>query len=163
MLRQSQCHVLVSMTSFGGLDYLAMLDAIAPGWESGPTAQLPDLRRVVLLDTLDTGGDRVPGRAGVLDVAGLAALGGQHPGATGAAEASAAVTPDSPGDILCTSGTTGLPKGVVVTHDAVLRTSYASALTRAYADGHRILFSLPCYQVVRQCAGLQAGGEGGRT
>jgi fatty-acyl-CoA synthase len=149
VLRQSRCHVLISMTSFGGLDYLAMLDAIAPGWPAGPTAQLPDLRRVVLLDA---GGGR--GRGGVPDVAGLAALGRQHPGAAGALLITGAVTPDSPGDILYTSGTTGLPKGVVVTHDAVLRTSYASALTRAYADGRRILFSLPCYHMFGYVEGL---------
>jgi fatty-acyl-CoA synthase len=156
VLRQSGCNALVTMTSFGGLDYLEMLDAIAPGWRDGATAELPDLRRVVLLDTAapgeearsgDTGG---PGRDGVLDVAGLAALGREHPGAADAT----AVTPGSPGDILYTSGTTGLPKGVVVSHDAVLRTSYASALTRAYQDGRRILFSLPCYHMFGYVEGL---------
>jgi len=146
VLRQSACNVLITMTSFSGLDYLAMLDAIAPAWEAGPTAELPDLRRVVLLDT--AAGDA--GRAGVLDVAGLGALGTRHPGAADAS----AVTPDSPGDILYTSGTTGLPKGVVVTHDAVLRTSYGSALTRAYEDGRRILFSLPCYHMFGYVEGL---------
>jgi len=144
VLGQSRCQVLVTMTSFAGLDYLAMLDAIAPGWEAGQTAQLPDLRHVVLLDT---GGQRT---AGVIDVAGLAALGREH---AGAADASG-VRPGDPGDILYTSGTTGLPKGVVVTHDAVLRTSYASALTRAYADGRRILFSLPCYHMFGYVEGL---------
>ena len=144
VLGQSRCQVLVTMTSFSGLDYLAMLDAIAPGWEAGETAQLPDLRHVVLLDT---GGQRT---AGVLDVAGLATLGRQHPGAADAS----GVQPGDPGDILYTSGTTGLPKGVVVTHDAVLRTSYASALTRAYGDGRRILFSLPCYHMFGYVEGL---------
>ena len=144
VLAQSRCQVLVTMTSFSGLDYLAMLDAIAPGWEAGQTAQLPDLRHVVLLDT---GGQRT---AGVLDVPGLAALGRAHPGAADAS----AVTPGDPGDILYTSGTTGLPKGVVVTHDAVLRTSYGSALTRAYQDGRRILFSLPCYHMFGYVEGL---------
>jgi fatty-acyl-CoA synthase len=147
VLRQSQCNILVTMTSFSGLDYLAMLDAIAPGWADGPTGQLPDLRRVVVLDT---GGAPFAGRAGVIDVAGLAALGVRSPGNADAT----AVTPDSPGDILYTSGTTGLPKGVVVTHDAVLRTSYASALTRAYEDSRRILFSLPCYHMFGYVEGL---------
>lgn len=158
VLRQSGCNVLVTMTSFSGLDYLQMLDAIAPGWPAGPTAELPDLRRVVLLDTgvpgeeavPDIGGADGPGHGGVLDVAGLAALGRRN---LGAADASA-VTPGSPGDILYTSGTTGLPKGVVVSHDAVLRTSYASALTRAYQDGRRILFSLPCYHMFGYVEGL---------
>jgi fatty-acyl-CoA synthase len=144
VLAQSRCQVLVTMTSFSGLDYLAMLDAIAPGWEAGQTAQLPDLRHVVLLDT---GGQRT---AGVLDVPGLGHLGQAHPGAAGAST----VRPQDPGDILYTSGTTGLPKGVVVTHDAVLRTSYGSALTRAYADGRRILFSLPCYHMFGYVEGL---------
>src|SRR5690349_22877473 len=75
VLRQSRCGVLVAMTGFGGLDYPAMLDAIAPGWIEGSTAELPDLRRVVLLDTAGTGG-----REGVLDVAGLAELGARNPG-----------------------------------------------------------------------------------
>ncbi len=144
VLRQSQCNVLVTMTSFAGLDYPAMLDEIAPGWERGPTTALPDLRAVV---QLDTGGSV---RDGVLPVAELAALGREHPGGADAA----GVTPDSPGDILYTSGTTGSPKGVVVTHDAVLRTSYASALTRAYEDGRRILFSLPCYHMFGYVEGL---------
>jgi fatty-acyl-CoA synthase len=150
VLRQSRCGVLVAMTGFGGLDYPAMLDAIAPGWAAGPTPELPDLHRVVLLDT-----SGAPARPGVLDVAGLAELGDRNLGLAGACLAEAGtVTPDSPGDILYTSGTTGLPKGVVVTHDAVLRTSYASALTRAYADGRRILFSLPCYHMFGYVEGL---------
>src|SRR5256885_11266270 len=43
VLRQSRCGVLVAMTGFGGVDYPAMLDAIAPGLAAGPTAGLPGL------------------------------------------------------------------------------------------------------------------------
>jgi fatty-acyl-CoA synthase len=147
VLRQSRCQALITMTGFGGLRYLEMLDEIAPGWQSGPVAQLPDLRIVV---ALRTDASAPGGRDGLPDVAALAATGSRNPGAADAA----GVTPDSPGDILYTSGTTGSPKGVVVTHDAVLRTSYASALTRAYEDGRRILFSLPCYHMFGYVEGL---------
>ncbi|WP_235877140.1 class I adenylate-forming enzyme family protein [Saccharopolyspora terrae] len=64
--------------------------------------------------------------------------------------------PDDVGDMLYTSGTTGSPKGVLVTHDAVQRTAYASALTRAFEDQRRILFSLPCYHMFGYVEGLLA-------
>ena len=146
VLAQSGCAVLVTMTGFSGLDYLAMLDAVAPGWPSGPTAELPELRTVVQLSTDGRS------RQDVVSVADVAALGRATPQpATGGAG-----RPDALGDILYTSGTTGSPKGVMVTHDAVLRTAYASALTRGFEDGRRILFSLPCYHMFGYVEGLLA-------
>jgi fatty-acyl-CoA synthase len=146
VLRQSRCSVLVTMTGFAGLDYPAMLDEIAPGWADGPTASLPDLRTVVQLLTVGEP------RSGVTTVEELAALGDAHPGAADGQQAQ----PGDLGDILYTSGTTGSPKGVMVTHDAVQRTGYASALTRAFEDGRRILFSLPCYHMFGYVEGLLA-------
>ncbi|MGC9670711.1 class I adenylate-forming enzyme family protein [Planosporangium sp. 12N6] len=145
VLAQSGCNVLITMTGFAGLDYLGMLDAITPGWESGGGEALPDLRHVVLLSTDGRSRD------GALTVDGLDDLGTRNPGATAGTH-----KPDDLGDILYTSGTTGSPKGVMVTHDAVQRTGYASALTRAFEDGRRILFSLPCYHMFGYVEGLLA-------
>jgi fatty-acyl-CoA synthase len=147
VLAQSQCNVLITMTGFMGLDYLGMLDEIAPGWDKDgelALAPLPDLRRVVLLSTDGRNRDHV---AQVEDVA--RAGDGQH-GCSDQCESRATDV----GDILYTSGTTGSPKGVMVTHDAVQRTGYASALTRAYEDGRRVLFSLPCYHMFGYVEGL---------
>ena len=152
VLADSGCRVLVTMTGFDGLDYQAMLDGIAPGWDCAgfgdrPAAaddQVPGLRHVVLLGT----GARA--RAGVHTVASLSALGSNYP----AVGNRITVDPHDPADILYTSGTTGKPKGVVTSHDAVLRTAYASALTRAFEDGRRILFSLPSYHMFGYVEGL---------
>ncbi|MFL6024120.1 MAG: class I adenylate-forming enzyme family protein [Marmoricola sp.] len=134
VLEQSGCSVLITMTKFMDLDYLAMLDEVAP----------TRLEHVVQLAT------DAPVREGALDVAGLAALGDAYPGASSGADH----LPTDVGDMLYTSGSTGSPKGVLVTHDAVLRTAYASALTRAYDDGRRVLFSLPCYHMFGYVEGL---------
>ena len=50
-------------------------------------------------------------------------------------------------DIVYTSGTTGQPKGAMLTHDMVLRAAFSSALTRSFEDGRRIQFALPLYHV----------------
>src|SRR5574340_642047 len=46
VLEQSECRVLITMTGYSGLDYLQMLDSIAPGWDTGRAApELPLLHR----------------------------------------------------------------------------------------------------------------------
>ncbi len=142
VLAQSRCSVLLTMSGFSGQDYLAMLDEISPGWERAP--EIGELEHVVVLST--DGRDR-PGATTYQD---LMSSGEAHAGTCSMGTHG----PDDIGDMLYTSGSTGSPKGVLVTHDAVLRTAYASALTRAYDDGRRILFSLPCYHMFGYVEGL---------
>jgi fatty-acyl-CoA synthase len=146
VLRQSEASVLITMTGFDGMDYLELLDGIAPGWEHGGGDALPHLEHVILLST--DGRDR----AGTMTLDDLAELGARHQGASAAGRR----RPEDLGDMLYTSGTTGSPKGVLVTHDAVQRTAYATALTRAFQDGRRVLFSLPCYHMFGYVEGLLA-------
>jgi fatty-acyl-CoA synthase len=138
VLRQSECRALITMTGFAGLDYLAMLDVIGD--------RVPLLRSVFQVATDGVARDGVP------TIDDLRALGEQSRGAA----SGIVVDPAGVGDILYTSGTTGSPKGVLITHDAVLRTGFASALTRAFDDGWRVLFSLPCYHMFGYVEGLLA-------
>jgi fatty-acyl-CoA synthase len=143
VLRQSNASMLVTMDGFRGLDYLGMLDELAPGWETGGGGQLlPRLRRVVVFPV---GGS--PSRVSAM---GLTSLEDDersrptidHPGAA------------STSDIIYTSGTTGSPKGVQLTHDMLLRTAFGSAYARAFSDGLRTLFSLPMYHVYGYVEGM---------
>lgn len=141
ILEQSDSVALIVVDQFRERDYLADLDAVLPDWMSGGGGQrLPALRHVyVCSEAADV-------RAGATSVERLAAMG------TPASRAEllnreAHAAPGSCADVVYTSGTTGRPKGVMLTHDMILRAAYASAYTRAFEDGRRILFALPMYHV----------------
>jgi fatty-acyl-CoA synthase len=63
------------------------------------------------------------------------------------AERNLITQPSHAADILYTSGTTGNPKGVLLTHEMLVRTAFASAFGRGLTPGHRVVFSLPMYHV----------------
>jgi fatty-acyl-CoA synthase len=140
VLAQSGACVLITMDEFRSLDYLDALDRIAPDWERvAGSAALPDLRHVFVRAT---GGAPARGRP----LADLVRL-GEAVSDEEVLRRTAAADPFASSDLLYTSGTTGQAKGVLLQHDAVLRTGYACAYTRAFQDGRRVLFALPIYHV----------------
>lgn len=141
ILGQSDSVLLITMNRFGDRDYLGDLDAIAPGWETGSGGSaLPKLRSVVVFST----NGEVRAGATPLDALSIDVSADHAAGLAARAEQS---DPDFRSDIVYTSGTTGHPKGVMLTHEMILRAAYASAYTRALEDGRRILFALPMYHV----------------
>lgn len=148
VLRDSGCRLLVTASGFRDLDHLAMLDEVAPGWTGGNPRSLPDLRQVV-----QHGVDH-PERTGVPNLDDVAALGRETP--PDPAVAARKVPADSVSDILYTSGTTGKPKGIKLTHDNILRAAYASAYCRAFEDGRRMTSALPLYHIFAWTEGLVA-------
>jgi fatty-acyl-CoA synthase len=140
VLHQSDATVLITMDEFRGLNYLDALDQIAPGWErDAGGSRLPRLRHVFVRRT---GAQPARGRP-LEDLVKC----GESISDEAVFERTAAADPFSTSDLLYTSGTTGMAKGVMLQHDAVLRTAYASAYTRAFQDGRRVLFALPIYHV----------------
>ncbi len=141
ILDQCDARLLITMNRFGERDYLQDLDQLMPNWETaGGGDTFPKLLGIVVFSA---DGDYRQ------DAPQLEAL-----AASGTADDAEEVTlrenqadPDFRSDIVYTSGTTGNPKGVMLTHEMVLRAAYASAYTRAFEDGRRILFSLPMYHV----------------
>ncbi len=135
ILRQSESTFLVTMSEYKGTDYLAMLDRIAPGWDSGqlPCSDLPALQSVI---QLDTGGTL---RAGAARFEDLSQHGSRLP------PDSRRAGPDDISIIFYTSGTTGRPKGVMWTHDQDARVGFGGALSRAFGTHWRVLSALPLF------------------
>lgn len=63
---------------------------------------------------------------------------------------------DEVGIIMYTSGSTGKSKGVMLTHDMLLRCSYSTCLSRAHADGLITFAPLPFYHCFAIIEGLLA-------
>jgi fatty-acyl-CoA synthase len=143
VLGQSRAVALIVMARHRDLDYLAMLDEIAPDWATrGGGERLPDLRTVVVFEN-----DGEVGRPDALTLARLEAQAPDELELPGA-------DPFSTADILYTSGTTGGPKGVQLTHDMLLRTAYGAAYGRGFEDGRRIHFAMPMYHVFGYVEGM---------
>src|SRR5699024_3508983 len=66
-------------------------------------------------------------------------------------------------DIMYTSGTTSLPKGVLVTHDMIWRSAIGSCLNRGFQRGRKVFIPIPFYHTFAFIEGLVAttmvGGE----
>jgi fatty-acyl-CoA synthase len=143
VLRQSDTALLITMDRFRGLDYLTALDELIPGWESqGGGEVFPRLERIIVFPT---SAEAV--RAGATSFAELGSSGKTWSGA-------AEPDPQSVSDIVYTSGTTGSPKGVLLTHDMLLRAAFGSVYSRAFDDAWRVVFSLPMYHVYGYVEGM---------
>lgn len=148
VLQRSRARLLFVTGTFLGTSYVASLRrAAAEGPGSGPLPGLPHLEQVVVLaedapETFRTwkeflaGGDHVPAEA-------VRARAG-------------AIAPDAPSDIIFTSGTTGSPKGAVITHAQSLRCYDVWSELAGLREGDRYLIVNPFFHTFGYKAGVIA-------
>jgi acyl-CoA synthetase (AMP-forming)/AMP-acid ligase II len=139
ILNRSGATALVTVTDFLGNDYLGMLRAAAPDTEA--------LQRVVVAS-----GDAAPGDLSWEDFI----ASGASVGAEQAHAAIDTITPETLSDIMFTSGTTGNPKGVMLTHGQSLRAHGWLTKVLDFRAGDRYLIVPPFFHTFGYKAGWMA-------
>jgi fatty-acyl-CoA synthase len=147
-LRQSGVKMLVAMRGYKSDEYLAMLYELAPELMNSevenPSPRLPDLRYIVVID-----GRSVEQSESVINFDLLYDYGQKIP-AQELSFRSAALQFDSPINIQYTSGTTGFPKGVTLTHHNLLNNALYSAHAMGVNETSRFCVPMPFYH----CGGM---------
>lgn len=136
ILAKSEARMLVIEESFLGVDFVEAFRAICPDWDGSRSANLPDLRAVVL-----EGG----AQQDMLSFATFASSGAQVADAELRAAAELAAVDDTV-IIVFTSGTTGHPKGVMHNHNA-LRMMRSVTQWMRISEEDRVLGHLPLFHV----------------
>ncbi|QHC20551.1 FadD3 family acyl-CoA ligase [Streptomyces sp. GS7] len=148
VLRRTRARILFITGTFLGTSYVAALRRAArEGTGSGPLPGLPRLERVVVLAD-DAPADFTTWRD-------FLAGGRAVPAGTVRARADA-IRPDAPSDIVFTSGTTGHPKGAVITHAQTLRAYDVWSELAGLQEGDRYLIVNPFFHTFGYKAGIIA-------
>ena len=157
VVRQSDSTTLITVDRSGPIDYLALARAIIPEIASGPntvlaSAMFPELERVIVL------GSDVP--SGAIAWSDMVARGK----AITAASLWDRVRQVKPADttlIMYSSGTTGFPKAVMISHDNVtwVVASFAAFVGFGKAPGgrERLVSYLPLSHIAAQAIDIYAG------
>jgi fatty-acyl-CoA synthase len=147
-LRRSEVNGLFVIPGFRGSDYVAMLTELIPELkDTGPAEignrELPALRRVVVYDPAapEQSERPHPGFATWTDV--LAA--GEAIPARQLAAVTDSLDMDDPINIQYTSGTTGFPKAVLLTHHNILNNAWFSARAMHFTAADRLAVPVPFY------------------
>ncbi|MET4119998.1 fatty-acyl-CoA synthase [Bradyrhizobium sp. JR1.5] len=148
-LHKVGCSAIVTATAFKTSNYMDMLNTLLPELATAKpgqlrAARLPDLRIVIQI-----GGPACPGTIPFDEVAGMAGL----PHREQLAALGASLQFDDAVNIQFTSGTTGSPKGVTLTHHNILNNGYFVGRAMRLTEADRICIPVPLYH----CFGMVMG------
>lgn len=148
-LRKVGCAAIVTTTAFKTSNYMEMLNTLLPELSAAKPGQLHAARLPALRNVIQIGGPAAPGTIAFDEIAGmggdrhrqqLVALGQQ-------------LQFDDPVNIQFTSGTTGSPKGVTLTHHNILNNGYFVGRAMRLTEKDRICIPVPLYH----CFGMVMG------
>ncbi|HEU0222590.1 MAG TPA: AMP-binding protein [Paracoccaceae bacterium] len=149
VLAKVGCRALILADRYRGSDYFAMIGALAPELAAATpgglaAARLPALRAVIGMGEA---------RAGMFAFDDLAATPADLPALR---HASAALSQTDPINIQFTSGTTGLPKGAILTHRNIVNNAQFVTAAMHFGPEDRLCIPVPLYH----CFGMVMGTLG---
>ena len=147
-LQRSEVQGLFVIPAFRSSDYVAMLVELLPELQGHSSAELhnrefPQLRRIVLFDPAAPDDTARP-HPGFMTWTELLAAGTQVSGDS-LRTIGASLDRDDPINIQYTSGTTGFPKAVVLTHHNILNNAWFSAHAMHFCEQDRLCVPVPFY------------------
>ncbi|TAN56534.1 MAG: AMP-binding protein, partial [Betaproteobacteria bacterium] len=147
-LQRAEVQGLFAIPAFRSSDYVAMLLELLPELRTAAPASLtgkslPQLRRVVLVDPARPDATARPHAGFTLWQEVLAAADTVSSGAL--QQTSDALDRDDPINIQYTSGTTGFPKAVVLTHHNLLNNAWFAAQAMNLGETDRLAVPVPFY------------------
>ena len=146
------CSVLVTATAFKTSDYIGMLNTLAPELAAAQPGRLQAAKLPALRAVIQVGGPDGQGAPGTIPFESVAGLGGEAERAR-LHQVAETLQFDDPANIQFTSGTTGSPKGVTLTHHNILNNGYFVGRGQALSEQDRICIPVPLYH----CFGMVMG------
>ena len=148
-LKKVGCAAIVTATAFKTSNYMEMLNTLLPELAGSKPGQLQAARLPALRMVIQIGGPAAPGTIAFDEVARMG--GDRH--RQQLAALGAALQFDDPVNIQFTSGTTGSPKGVTLTHHNILNNGYFTGRAMRLTEQDRICIPVPLYH----CFGMVMG------
>ncbi|WP_428264516.1 AMP-binding protein [Haliangium sp.] len=147
-LTAARIQTLVLEPSFRTSNYVEMVRELCPELDQGPpgelaSARLPALRRVIVYDPANLDATARPG-AGFMIWPELVRAGAEVSDQA-LAERANTLEADDPINIQFTSGTTGFPKPVTLTHHNILNNAYFTAEVMRFTGADRLCVPVPFY------------------
>jgi fatty-acyl-CoA synthase len=147
-LERSEVQGLFLIPTFRSSNYVDMVCEIAPELETATAStlsieSLPNLREVVIYDPANPSQTKRSHKGFTLWQEVIAA--GETVGQQQLEQATASLDRDDPINIQYTSGTTGFPKAVVLTHHNILNNAFFSARAMHLSETDRLAVPVPFY------------------
>ena len=143
------CDAIVTATAFKTSSYMEMLNTLLPELAAAQPGELQAARLPRLRAVIQIGGPKCPGAIAFEDIAKMG--GARH--REQLAELAGTLQFDDAVNIQFTSGTTGSPKGVTLTHHNILNNGYFVGRAMRLTEQDRICIPVPLYH----CFGMVMG------